>query len=94
MCCAASGLAGPPPEQAHSTGHIAWAAADRNIAWDQDVELGRQMLSGMHPCVIEAATEVPFGTITGDHVAELLEGRSVKVSAGMSALTTSFQDLG
>lgn len=44
------------------------------------------MLSGMHPCVIEAATEVPFGTITEDHVAELLEGRSVKVSVGMSAL--------
>ena len=47
------------------------------------------MLSGMHPCVIEAATEVPFGTITEDHVAELLEGRSVKVSARMSALSSS-----
>ena len=52
------------------------------MAWDQDVELGRQMLSGMNPCVIEAVTEVPFGTITEDHVADLLEGRSVKVSAG------------
>ena len=82
MCCAASGLAGPSVEQPHSTRCIAWAAADRNIAWDQDVELGRQMLSGMHPCVIEAVTEVPFGTITEDHVAQLLEGRSVKASAG------------
>ncbi len=44
------------------------------------------MLSGMHPCVIEVVTEVPFGTITEDDVAELLEGHSVKVSAGMVVL--------
>ena len=35
----------------------------------------------MHPCIIEAATEVPFGTITEEHVADLVERRSVKVSA-------------
>ena len=57
------------------------------------MELGRQMLSGIRPYVIEAATEAPFGTITEDHVAELLAECSVEVSAGMSAPTSSLWDL-